>query len=76
MALADEFYAGEQFDDAGTWLDKVLAIDPENIQGLLARGAVYFNLNDLANAETTWKTVADTGARRTSRPTTTWASST
>ena len=33
-------------------------IEPENIQGLLARGAVYFNLNDLANAETTWKKVA------------------
>ncbi len=47
MALADEFYAGGQFETSATWLDKLLAIDPEHIQGLLARGAVYFNLNDL-----------------------------
>lgn len=58
MALADEFYAGGQFEISATWLDKVLASEPENIQGLLARGAVYFNLNDLANAESTWKKVA------------------
>jgi tetratricopeptide (TPR) repeat protein len=58
MALADEFYAGGQFEASATWLDKLLAIDPEHIQGLLARGAVYFNLNDLANAESTWKKVA------------------
>ena len=58
MALADEFYAGGQFETSATWLDKLLAIDPEHIQGLLARGAVYFNLNDLANAESTWKKVA------------------
>ncbi len=58
MALADEFYAGGQYETSATWLDKLLAIDPESIQGLLARGAVYFNLNDLANAESTWKKVA------------------
>ena len=58
LALADEFYAGGVFETSATWLDKLLVIEPENIQGLLARGAVYFNLNDLANAETTWKKVA------------------
>jgi cytochrome c-type biogenesis protein CcmH/NrfG len=58
MALADEFYAGGQFETSATWLDKVLALEPENIQALLARGAVYFNLNDLANSESTWKKVA------------------
>ena len=58
MALADEFYAGGQFETSATWLDKLLAIDPEHIQGLLARGAVYFNLDDLASAESTWKKVA------------------
>ncbi len=58
MALADEFYAGGQYEASATWLDKLLTIDPEHIQGLLARGAVYFNLNDPANAEATWKKVA------------------
>jgi Flp pilus assembly protein TadD len=33
-------------------------VNPEHIQGLLARGAVSFNLDDLAGAETTWKKVA------------------
>ncbi len=57
MGLANEYYAGEQFTDAGNWLDKVLAIEPENVQALLARGAVSFNLNDLSTAESTWKKV-------------------
>ncbi len=58
LALADEFYAGALYDQAATWLDKLLAISPDHIQGLLARGAVYFNLNDLANAEAAWNRVA------------------
>ena len=57
LALANEFYAGEEYDVAGTWLDKVLALEPENIEALLARGAVSFNLGDLAAAETTWNKV-------------------
>ena len=57
LALANEYYAGEQYADAGNWLDKVLALDPKNVEALLARGAVSFNLNDLASAETTWKKV-------------------
>jgi tetratricopeptide (TPR) repeat protein len=58
LALADEFYAGALYDQAATWLDKLLAISPDHIQGLLARGAVYFNLNDLANARAAWNKVA------------------
>jgi len=57
LALADEYYAGQQFAQAGDWLDKLLAIEPENVQALLARGAVSFNLNELAAAEATWKKV-------------------
>ena len=49
LALANEYYAGQQYTDAGNWLDKVLAIEPDNVEGLLARGAVSFNLNDLAD---------------------------
>ncbi len=58
LALADEFYAGGEYETSGTWLDRLLALKPDDIQGLLARGAVYFNLNDLPNAEATWKKVA------------------
>jgi tetratricopeptide (TPR) repeat protein len=57
LALADEYYAGQQFAQAGEWLDKLLAIEPENVQALLARGAVYFNLTELAAAEATWQKV-------------------
>ena len=59
LALADEFYAGGQYDTAATWLDKLLAIDPEHIQGLLARGAVSFNLDQLDAAEATWQKVVE-----------------
>jgi cytochrome c-type biogenesis protein CcmH/NrfG len=57
LALADEYYAGQQFAQAGEFLDMLLAIEPEHIQALLARGATYFNVNDLVNAETTWQKV-------------------
>lgn len=57
LALADEFYAGGQYQVAGTWLDKVLALDAKNVQALLAKGAVSFDLGDMPAAETTWKTV-------------------
>jgi thioredoxin-like negative regulator of GroEL len=57
LALADEFYAGQEYDKAATWLDKLLALEPEDVQALLARGAVSFNLGDLPAAETTWNKV-------------------
>ena len=58
VALGDEFYAGQQWDQAGSFYDRALAVEGKNVQALLARGAVYFNLNDLTNAEKTWKLVA------------------
>ncbi len=59
MALADEFYAGGLYEEATSWLDKVLVIEPAHIQALLAKGAVAFNTGDLATAETTWKRVVE-----------------
>lgn len=59
LSLADEFYAGGQYPTAATWLDKLLAVDPENIKGLLARGAVYFNLNEVEPAEAAWRKVLE-----------------
>jgi Tfp pilus assembly protein PilF len=57
IALSDEYYAAEQYEMSATWLDKLLAIDPKHIDGLLARGAVYFNLGDTASAKSSWKKV-------------------
>ncbi len=57
LALANEYYAGQQYTDAANWLDKLLAIEPGNVDALLARGAVSFNLDDLPAAETAWKKV-------------------
>jgi tetratricopeptide (TPR) repeat protein len=63
LALADEYYAGQQFVQAGGFLDKLLAIEPENVQALLARGAVSFNLGELDAAETTWTKVIELDPR-------------
>ena len=76
LALADEFYAGGQYETSATWLDKVLAVEPENIQGLLARGAVYFNLNDLGRCRVDLEEGRRPSSPTTSRSTTTWASCT
>ncbi|HEY3334600.1 MAG TPA: hypothetical protein VGK16_05115 [Candidatus Limnocylindrales bacterium] len=57
MAVATEFYAGEQYTEAGGFLDKVLAIDPANIKALLAKGAVAFNTGDNAAAKASWQKV-------------------
>ncbi|MEW6225053.1 MAG: tetratricopeptide repeat protein [Chloroflexota bacterium] len=57
LALADEYYNGGQYETAATFLDKLLAIDPEHIKALLARGAVSFNLDQLDAAEATWQQV-------------------
>ena len=76
MALADEFYAGGQFETSATWLDKVLAIEPEHIQGLLARGAVYFNLERPAPTPRRPGRRSSPSSPTTSRSTTTSASCT
>jgi tetratricopeptide (TPR) repeat protein len=57
LSLADEYYQAQQYAASGDWLDKLLAIDPKDINALLARGAVSFNLGDLPTAEATWKRV-------------------
>ena len=57
MGLGNEYYTAGQYDTAGQWFDKVLAIEPKNVDALLARGAISFNLGDLTAAEATWKQV-------------------
>jgi tetratricopeptide (TPR) repeat protein len=59
MDLGTEYYNGNDMATAGEWFDKVLAVDAQNVNGLLARGAVYFNLGAFADAERTWLLVVD-----------------
>ena len=58
MALGNEFYAGQQWQAAVGWFDKLLAIEPDNIKALLASGAASFNLNDVAAAQAAWQKAA------------------
>ena len=55
QALADLYYQASDFKNSGLFLEKVLAIDPNNMTGLLALGAVEFNLGDPAAAEKDWR---------------------
>jgi plastocyanin len=59
MALANEYYAAEDYETAGTWLDKVLAVEPDNERASLARGATYFNTGDLDGAARVWVAFAE-----------------
>jgi len=54
MALADEYYFAEDFATARTWLDKLLALDPQHVRGLLALGAVQFNQGQMEDAKASW----------------------
>ena len=63
LSLANAYYAGSDYSSAGTWLDKLLAIDPRNVDALLARGAVSFNLGDLAAAQASWNEVIGIDAK-------------
>jgi cytochrome c-type biogenesis protein CcmH/NrfG len=54
QSLADQYYAVGDYATAGDFLDKLLAVDPTNINGLLAHGAVAFNQGDYGNAKTDW----------------------
>jgi tetratricopeptide (TPR) repeat protein len=55
--LANLYYAAGDYAAAGTWLDKILAIDPKNVAALLGSGAASFNLGDNASAEADWRAV-------------------
>jgi plastocyanin len=69
LALANEYYAAGArtkdtaestgyYETAGTWLDKVIALEPDNERAVLSRGAVYFNIGDLDTAEKVWTAFA------------------
>ena len=55
--LADLYYAAGDYETAGLWLDKVIAVDPSNVAALLGRGAVAYNTGDNDTAERSWRAV-------------------
>lgn len=59
LRLADQFYAVGQWSNALTWLEKLLAVEPDSVRGLLAAGATSFNLGDFAAAEQRWLRVIE-----------------
>lgn len=59
LRLADQFYAAGQWSNALTWLEKLLAVEPDSVRGLLAAGATSFNLGDFATAEARWLRVVE-----------------
>jgi tetratricopeptide (TPR) repeat protein len=55
--LADLYYQGGDFATAGTFFDKIIAIEPENTNALLGRGATAYNVGDQTLAEKDWRAV-------------------
>jgi cytochrome c-type biogenesis protein CcmH/NrfG len=57
LDLANLYYQGQDFATAGTFFDKVITIDPKNIDALLGRGATAYNVGDRTIAEKDWNAV-------------------
>ncbi len=57
QSLADLYYQASDFQTAGTFLAKILAVDSKNLTALLALGAVQFNQRNSADAERQWRAV-------------------
>jgi tetratricopeptide (TPR) repeat protein len=55
--LADVYYQGGDFATAGTFFDKIIAVEPENVSALLGRGATAYNVGNSAGAEKDWRAV-------------------
>lgn len=53
--LGDTFYQVGDFETAGAWMERILAVDPKNLPARLALGAALFNLGKSADAEKQWR---------------------
>jgi cytochrome c-type biogenesis protein CcmH/NrfG len=54
IKLGDIFFKAGDYNSAGSWMDKAVAVDPRNVTALLALGAAQFNLNGTADAQRSW----------------------
>lgn len=55
--LGDTYYQAGDFETAGAWMEKILAVDAKNLPARLALGAALFNLGKSAEAEKQWRQV-------------------
>jgi tetratricopeptide (TPR) repeat protein len=55
--LGDTYYLDGDYETAGAWMEKILTVDPNNLQARLALGAALFNLGNPAEAEQQWRQV-------------------
>lgn len=55
--LGDTYYQVGDFETAGAWMERILAVDPRDVPARLALGAVLFNLGKSADAEKQWRQV-------------------
>jgi predicted Zn-dependent protease len=56
QAIADLYFGANDWANAQTAAQKVLAVDPKNEQGLISVGAAAYNGGDRTTAEKVWKT--------------------
>jgi cytochrome c-type biogenesis protein CcmH/NrfG len=54
VALGDLYFEAGDFNAAGGWMERAIAIDPGNVKARLALGAAMFNLGDDADARRHW----------------------
>ena len=56
-ALGDLYFQAGDYNTAGGWMAKVVAIKPKDVNARLALGAAQFNLGNATAAEKQWKQV-------------------
>jgi Cytochrome c biogenesis factor len=54
VQLGNIFFKAGDYNNAGGWMERAVAIDPGNVKAGLALGASKFNLGDVADARRDW----------------------
>jgi cytochrome c-type biogenesis protein CcmH/NrfG len=54
VQLGNIFFKAGDYNNAGGWMERAVAIDPGNVKAGLALGAAKFNLGDVADARRDW----------------------
>lgn len=58
LKVADYYYENERYTEAKPWFERVLAIDGDSTEAMLALGAIAFNESDFEQAGRWWNRVA------------------
>jgi tetratricopeptide (TPR) repeat protein len=57
LELGDIYFQAGDYNHAGSWMEQVIAIEPQNVKARLALGASQFNLGAVADARAQWERV-------------------